>query len=62
MTRENRSTVLSRRRRVDTHVAMTVGDEQGKRLGRYIKTQDYTYDAVGRKVGAGDQLLRLERD
>ncbi len=45
----------------DAGSVLHVRDGQGRPLGRYVKGQDYTYDAVGRKVGAGDQLLRLVR-
>ncbi len=33
----------------------------GAMLGRYVKSQDYTYDDRGAKIGSGNQLLRLVR-
>ena len=36
-----------------------IRDEHGRLRGNYVKSADKTYDAHGRYVGSGDQLLRL---
>jgi hypothetical protein len=45
----------------DAGSVVHVRDGQGRPLGRYIKSGDFTYNAIGAKVGSGDQLLRLVR-
>lgn len=39
-----------------------IADAKGNNLGNYNATADITYDRQGRKVGKGNQLMRLIRD
>jgi len=54
----------NQRRRIGQFVERGSGvvdlyDAQGRRLGEYRPNEDHTYDAQGRSVGYGNQLMRL---